>query len=140
MTTVGPRLFWRLGACTLAIGLIASAVASSAQASCGDYVMIGGHGDHAGISAHGQNHSTRSAPQLSSDTSRRPCSGPECSRQSPEPERLPLTLTSGPAPQWGLSATPLALVGPQASGDASIDEPLHDLLHAGSVFRPPRLA
>lgn len=140
MTTVDPRSFWRFTACTLGIGLIASAVASSAQASCGDYVMIGGHGDHAGMSAHGPNHATPSATPSSTDASRRPCSGPECSRRSPQPERLPLSLTSGPAPQWGLSATRVPLARPPASGDASIEKPLHELLHSGSIFRPPRLA
>ena len=141
MTIVGLRPYLRLAACTLSIGLIAGGMAASAQASCGDYVMIGGEGGHAGMSGrHGSNEATSPATQDSATLPRRPCSGPECSRRIPEPEKLPLTLTSAAGQQWGMSVPSVPFARPRPAGNASFEPSFHELLHSGSVFRPPRLA
>lgn len=62
-----------------AIALSTLFQASSASASCGDYVMVGGH------SAHGHGDHDSAMPGLPT------CHGPNCHRQSP----LPVAPTKG---------------------------------------------
>jgi hypothetical protein len=72
----------RLGLTVAAAATLwASFGARTASASCGDYVMVGGHGGPA------QNHSIPGVPT---------CQGPNCRRQAPLPLLPTKTLLSAP--------------------------------------------
>jgi len=126
---------------------------SNAQASCGDYVLLGEHAAHSRKMAFENDrirrHSSAADFAIDSDPTdpdwahgtpfqRGRCSGPNCSNDSPRPPDEPappvendvrhLALTAG---EW-LPTTVVRQVG-QFADDSALPQ-----IATGSVFRPPR--
>lgn len=68
-----------------AVALSTSFASRSARASCGDYVMVGGHSAHGHGTAHGRGNHDSAMPGVPT------CQGPNCHRQAP----LPVAPTKG---------------------------------------------
>src|SRR5262245_50216804 len=100
--------------------------ASSARASCGDYVTVGERA-HAAPSAD-------DAPAAPA-----PCRGPHCSRREAPPPAAPVAPAPAPADDWACSAARLAASPPGAgrgrADDGAADPPP---AHPSGVFHPPR--
>ncbi|HET6882439.1 MAG TPA: hypothetical protein VFI31_19895 [Pirellulales bacterium] len=124
--------------CLAASCLVAAGLSGrQAHASCGDYVMIGGHaadGDH-GMA--GAAHSSGRALLPEHGEHESPCHGPHCSqRSSPSPQQ-PVTLTSGQQ-HWGLmtDATEMLLV--ELVKAAALESSPTTVRRSEPIFRPPR--
>ncbi len=130
---------WLLPA--LLIGLAHSAFApASAEAGCGDYVMIGVHGrSHAGIEAPSAREvELEQIDALQAPVRRLPCSGPQCSGDAPRPFGVPATPLKIVVRQWGIvedSSTPALLESRFARFENDAGAPR---LARSTVYRPPR--
>jgi len=101
----------------------------SAQAGCGDYVLVNGH--PASVSHHGVSHST---------TNPKPCQGPACSRHEQSPLTPPVTPVPVVSDQFALlSGNPFVSL-PQSEFSPPQDEVLTAKFSGQSLFRPPRAA
>lgn len=127
-----------LGAAYLALG------GSRAEASCGDYVMVGGHGrHHSGLrqSELAEAGLDGIAARIDSENwpiRRGGCSGPHCSQDSGRPLGTPAAPIKIVVRQWGV----LSLQADRSAGDVHFvqfqdDAPAPRLI-AASIYRPPR--
>ena len=118
---------------------------SSAQAECGDYVILGGHGaypngahsDRAHLDGAQLDGAQRDVGPVG-PLHRGRCSGPNCSNDSPRPLDKPTVPTVTNVRQWGLMAVQRVETSDvtrfaQFADDASLPRAA-----ASSVFRPPR--
>ncbi|HVX13604.1 MAG TPA: hypothetical protein VHC22_20640 [Pirellulales bacterium] len=130
-TSTATRILVCLAAACLGEGWLAG---NSASASCGDYVMVGGHRGGS------MSHTPADLQQtVSDDNGSPPCRGPHCSRGSDPLPAQPLTVLTG-ADDWCLpvSDVPRAAVAP--IGSVVVDSHPCPLLRAETIFRPPRRA
>ena len=114
-----------LGAVSLAICSLAE---TRALASCGDYVMVGGH-DLVHASSHGSQHESQSPP----------CRGPNCSRRSlPDPQPPVTSITQDRDLGLPLEATPEPSVEPL--GWIIAERWMDPLAASDPLFSPQRRA
>ncbi|MDA1050273.1 MAG: hypothetical protein O3C40_07310 [Planctomycetota bacterium] len=94
MTAFNPRAIGRLGLAVAALLFFSVAATKETQASCGDYLVIGGI-NHT-MNQAGEEMST--SADASRTPVRSPCHGPQC-RPSPAMPIPPLPVQSGPSQQ-----------------------------------------
>lgn len=132
--------FWRPAALAAAtIWLCLAGTASTANASCGDYVLINGRMAGGHDAPRYESLFPKSSLPDSPAKHPAPCQGPMCSRGD-----LP-GLPTGPVPEtkislerWAyLGLTPTTLLGDSRLKIADGPAP-HSILATGDVFRPPR--
>ena len=139
-----PLLKWFVAALLVATAQVAIAP-NTAQAECGDYVILGGHGIHRaafhqdgnhlnGIHANGPPRDVAANHPLH----RSGCSGPNCSNDSPRPLEGPTLPIETDVRQWGVMAVRWLRAAhvtrfAQFADDASLPQ-----IAANSVYRPPR--
>jgi hypothetical protein len=117
----------------LALLAVALFAPSAARASCGDYVLVGGHS--AASPEHGAQ--VPDAPALPAG-GHVPCSGPLCSRHVPPLPLLPLVPAPERGDQWGC-VDPASLVPEDEALDRVADDALgRPVRHALAVYHPPR--
>jgi hypothetical protein len=129
-TSAGWRLCRLLvGGSVLLLGVLAAP--SAVRASCGDYVMIGGH-----PAAKADATTPRQTPHDTGHPG--PCSGPFCSRGPTLPPLLPVAVVTVSAEHWGCLLCPPTLPEPDArSLPCAAPLPLPERLPC-SIFHPPR--
>ena len=130
------QLAWKFARGTVAatLALLASVVLSPshAEASCGDYVMTGGHNAHAGMGGH-----SNAARHDTHDPATPRCHGPSCSNRS-IPPLAPVPKTEVTIERWAIPGVPGLSLLPESDfllADA------RDLPCDGfglSILRPPR--
>ncbi len=145
-----PLLKWIVPA----VVLVATSgfVPSRADARCGDYVMLGSHGsrgDHSsrmvGMPDAGAGSSSHAADDVADrgdapPTPRRqgPCSGPQCSGETPRPLGTPTAPHKILMRDWAVLASVCDPAALESRFKAFEDAPLAPSAIRSSIFRPPR--
>jgi hypothetical protein len=106
-------------------------VGGSAHASCGDYVMVGGH------TAHGEHGMPDGDHQLAHGEHSSPCHGPNCSQRSAPSPSQPATVPAGPH-DWCLATGETVVLCVRQEGLVRIGSKPTTILRAEPIFRPPR--
>jgi hypothetical protein len=112
---------------------------SAAQATCGDYVLVGGRPAHSSVETSATNDEMNvPVDAATSPSGHIPCSGPLCSGDVPRPFGVPVAPLKIVARHWGI----LVVTTPPAAGESRI-VPFEDDVEtapvaASSVYRPPR--
>jgi hypothetical protein len=136
----GTLTLQRVGGACLALMLTWGCLASTAHASCGDYVVIGGmrHGGHVVSHDAPATHNALASPLATPRDSQAPCRGLHCSKGPHRPASSDVPLTLEPVPDSGcLLALASSSQQPWKFLAADIDR-LPRLSFLRQVYRPPR--
>jgi len=116
-------------------------VPSFARASCGDYVLVGGHRlSHSGAES-ATSHARAASSEHVGNAPAGPChcSGPQCSQNPPRPFGAPVApVVSVTASDWGIvevAASPVVSHSRWAVSSQDLPAP-H--VAASAIYRPPR--
>jgi hypothetical protein len=114
---------------------------SHVAAACGDYVHVGGHSaPDEGMKSHavsgertGHREEASGAP-----LSRLPCTGPQCSGETPRPVEAPATPLKVVVRHWGMLAAPAPADVVERQVVQFRDDSRIARRMASSIYRPPR--
>lgn len=120
--------------CLAAASVLVSA--GRAEATCGDYVHLGGHAPHH-VDMSSPAHGDRSDPSEKPAGEKR-CTGPFCSNGAPRPQGLPEAPVTVVERQPGLLAD--SEVPPLCEGQFRLhqNEAPSPRIFSSAIFRPPR--
>ncbi|HEX7379614.1 MAG TPA: hypothetical protein VF278_20995 [Pirellulales bacterium] len=103
-------------------------LAGSASAGCGDYVMVGGHGEPGFAAA-------RAFERL--DDQKPPCHGPTCSR-GPDPSPSQPATAAPVQNDWGMVGNGVVVLHVGPTGVVRQERRPKAILGIAHIFRPPR--
>jgi hypothetical protein len=116
-------------------------VAPSAEAGCGDYVMIGGHAAQHRHPASNHDRSDDSASLVEAagaPVHHHRCSRPQCSQGEPRPLAPPPAPVKIVTTDWGILAAPFAPASLELRFARFEDDTVRPLPGASTIYRPPR--
>jgi hypothetical protein len=119
------------------LALLATALLAprTAQASCGDYVVLG---DRPAGAAHAGQPMNTTPANPSAPTPHAPCHGPLCSRNRPHLPLPPVVPVSEQVERWGCVGAFLPVPGTGALAPLPGDAGERPVRYARSVYHPPR--
>jgi len=118
------RLWLTVSILVAAFGLVALS-ASTAEATCGDYL------DHQGMADHDQSH-------MPNDQHRTPCHGPTCQKGPVHPPLPTPVVSVEPQDRWGWTANVVLPTLEQSSSLVHLCEPVVLPMIAFRLDRPPK--